>query len=279
MDLVSESRTFFRHDRGCELGCVSHAAIMKNSPGFAGMRIFGHYAFALLLRGSGHYKDANGFECDLKPGNLMWVFPDLPHHYGPHNNTTWDEIFFVFRGPIFDCLKNEGTLDRQKPVDFLQPLPYWFNRFCETAKFYMIPGQERSVKAITQLLSLIADIRLHQKWKSSKEVQWLEKAGQLLEANSSLADVAKQMNCSYETFRKQFTERSGLSPKQFQIKRRLEISCDLLHEGRTVKEVADVLGFTDEFYYSKLFRKTFGCSPSQYKSTPMFTSPKATESD
>ncbi|GJM68934.1 hypothetical protein HMSSN036_11500 [Paenibacillus macerans] len=40
---------------------------------------------------------------------------------------------------------------------------------------------------------------------------------------------------------------------------------DLLAEGnKKVKEVARELGFADEFYFSRIFKRTEGISPSEY---------------
>lgn len=39
----------------------------------------------------------------------------------------------------------------------------------------------------------------------------------------------------------------------------------LLHTRRTVKEIAHELGFDDELYFSRLFRRATGCSPTSFR--------------
>ena len=39
----------------------------------------------------------------------------------------------------------------------------------------------------------------------------------------------------------------------------------LLNEGFSVKEVSKKIGYNDEFYFSRLFKKSFGVTPSKLK--------------
>jgi AraC-like DNA-binding protein len=63
-----------------------------------------------------------------------------------------------------------------------------------------------------------------------------------------------------------FNRYYGISPKQYIIKLRLERAAELLlSEGLSVKEIAFTCGFTDEKYFSRLFKKKYGYSPTHLK--------------
>jgi len=48
--------------------------------------------------------------------------------------------------------------------------------------------------------------------------------------------------------------------------RRMEMAKRLLiNTDRSVSQVASLTGFADPFYFSRLFRKTQGCSPARYR--------------
>lgn len=49
--------------------------------------------------------------------------------------------------------------------------------------------------------------------------------------------------------------------------RRMSLACDLLAKGNNVSETAYKTGFSDPNYFSKVFKKTFGKSPSDYISS------------
>ena len=63
-----------------------------------------------------------------------------------------------------------------------------------------------------------------------------------------------------------FKEQTGYPPLQYINKLRIERAKQLLADaGLSVSECAETLGFTDVNYFSRLFRKFTGVSPSKYK--------------
>ena len=38
-----------------------------------------------------------------------------------------------------------------------------------------------------------------------------------------------------------------------------------LAEGKTVKETAQMVGYTDYFYFTKAFKKYYGCTPTEFR--------------
>jgi len=65
-------------------------------------------------------------------------------------------------------------------------------------------------------------------------------------------------------FRKLFTSRFGVGPKQYVLELRLRRAWDILAQGEysTVSQVAKQVGFDDPLYFSKQFRKIYGCAPT-----------------
>ncbi len=55
-------------------------------------------------------------------------------------------------------------------------------------------------------------------------------------------------------------------PIDYLIKYRMSVATNLLEQdGYSVKKVSEAVGYTDEFYFSRLFKKNFGISPSKVK--------------
>ena len=62
-----------------------------------------------------------------------------------------------------------------------------------------------------------------------------------------------------------FKETTGYSVIEFFNKIKVDKAKELIIEGdKKVKEVAQILGFTDEFYFSRIFKKIEGISPSEF---------------
>ena len=78
--------------------------------------------------------------------------------------------------------------------------------------------------------------------------------------------VCAALDLSYETTRRAFRRDTGITFNQY-IKGRLiqEASLRLLLTDRTVQQIAAGLGFTDEFYFSRLFKQKMEYSPREYR--------------
>jgi AraC-like DNA-binding protein len=78
-----------------------------------------------------------------------------------------------------------------------------------------------------------------------------------------LADIAK-LNPTY--FSNLFSQCMGLSPIQYINKRRVEEAQQLLlSTDQTLYQIARQVGFTDEYYFSRVFKKTVGIAPDHYR--------------
>lgn len=67
-------------------------------------------------------------------------------------------------------------------------------------------------------------------------------------------------------FFKCFLEKTGKSPARYFLDFRLESARIMIdgHRG-TLREIAELTGFYDEFYFSRMFKKKYGLSPARYR--------------
>ena len=64
-------------------------------------------------------------------------------------------------------------------------------------------------------------------------------------------------------FRKLFRQKTGLPPNEFLISIRMEKATDLLYNSPyTIAEIAEIIGYSDSHYFSRLYRKKKGVAPS-----------------
>ena len=83
----------------------------------------------------------------------------------------------------------------------------------------------------------------------------------------SLPAIAAELGVSYSHLRQTFTDRIGLSPKQYHCQVRLQKAQELLASTtRSVQEVADILGFHSAFQLSKQFKQHVGDAPQHWRS-------------
>ena len=81
-----------------------------------------------------------------------------------------------------------------------------------------------------------------------------------------VAALAEDFGTSEVYFRREFKKFYDCTPIEYIKKRRIELACQLLTEtGMSVKDISSYLSFEDEFYFSGLFRRKMGISPTQYR--------------
>lgn len=82
----------------------------------------------------------------------------------------------------------------------------------------------------------------------------------------NISDLALKACMSPHYFRKVFKEVTGLTPVDYINKLRINKAVQQLKENRcTVAEIAEMVGIYDINYFSRLFRKNMGCSPTEFR--------------
>ena len=62
-----------------------------------------------------------------------------------------------------------------------------------------------------------------------------------------------------------------LSPIKYITKKRISYACDLLVSNKhSVSDIASMAGYSDVYYFSRVFKENTGMSPSDYKKSLVF---------
>ena len=78
--------------------------------------------------------------------------------------------------------------------------------------------------------------------------------------------LAGKLFISPDYLRQVFRQNIGESPLGYLIRKRLETACELLNFTELpIGEVAQRVGLDNAYYFSRIFRKKLGCSPSEYR--------------
>lgn len=95
---------------------------------------------------------------------------------------------------------------------------------------------------------------------------------QNVQNNLSVKELAENCNLSEKHFRTLFTTHTGLSPKQYIIKTKLERAAFLLSfTSQSVTEISDELSFLSPAYFINRFKYYYKTTPSQYRKTHSIT--------
>lgn len=78
--------------------------------------------------------------------------------------------------------------------------------------------------------------------------------------------LARMENMSCTAFRTAFRQHTGVSPNEYIIAQRISAACQLLSQtDRSVSAIAADVGYPDQYYFSRIFRKKMGVPPLKYR--------------
>ncbi|MBI4977979.1 MAG: helix-turn-helix transcriptional regulator [Spirochaetes bacterium] len=222
------------------------------------------YALVYIAEGRGVYGEALGRQHELSPGDVFQRFPGITH---TDSMTTASKRYFIaVPREGYDLLRLTNALC-PVPV-FRVPMKHIVRRFDTIiAALKRVPDSHLAFTML-DMLSFIVDIHASGRVRqSSGSIRFDLAAAMLsrdLDTRVELPDIAERLGMNYNTFRKRFHERAGMSPADFRIRKRIERAMELLSQDIAVGAVAERLGYPDIYSFSAQFKRFTGMSPKSF---------------
>jgi AraC-like DNA-binding protein len=245
-------------------------------------RILQFYQIILISEGSGIFESEHTSEPRaVDAGSVLILFPGVWHRYAPDSAVGWAEHWVECQGPTFDEAVRTGIVQPSKPIlhTGLEPdLLRCFERCHGLAARGALANQHLLSTMGAHLLSVIGYLQSAPRFDRRID-ELIERAHALIalrcQERLSLPAIAAELGVSYSHLRQTFTERIGLSPKQYHCQVRLQKAQELLASTtRSVQEVADILGFHSAFQLSKQFKEHFGKAPHHWRAKQLRNLPR-----
>ncbi|MDC7228660.1 MAG: AraC family transcriptional regulator [Spirochaetales bacterium] len=255
------------------LTVIGTGRIKHDDFNISGMRVLKSYAVVFISKGQGKYfYDNQAAGIDLPEGCMFFLFPGMPHRYGPVNGD-WVQLWAVFTGEIPELLERQGLLSRSSFI--LKDIRRWdikssFEELIKLSERKPIDYQlQMSVIMYRMLLSTVPGISQGGEKFGAKEQLVEEIRSRLQENLLTRRPVSEILNIggySYNYLRAVFKEVTSSSPVQYLNRMRIEYVCEQLsYSSQSIKEIAYSAGFDDPQYFSRMFKKTTGITPGQYR--------------
>jgi AraC-like DNA-binding protein len=236
-------------------------------------RVLQFYQIILISEGAGIFESEHTREPRIvDSGSVLILFPGVWHRYAPDSAVGWTEHWIECQGSIFDEAVGTGIVQPTQPIlhTGLEPdLLRCFERCHALAARGALANQHLLSTMGAHLLSVIGYLQSSPRFDRRID-ELIERAHALIalrcQERLSLPAMAAELGVSYSHFRQTFTERIGLSPKQYHCQVRLQKAQELLASTTlSLQEVSDILGFHSAFQLSKQFKEHFGQAPQHWR--------------
>ena len=240
-------------------------------------RILDDFAMVYLVAGSGWFSAVGGQAQEVRPGDLMLLFPGIEHSYGPSIPGQWDEYWLMCSGSVFTGLQTTGLLDSRRPVWRPGVGSALRARFDHLVTARLITARQprnprvalaNEAALAAETLLLITFLAQADAAGAPEQPAWLIAACAKLDEDLSrpidLRQVARSNGLQYDAFRKAFTAAVGLPPARYRLERRIDRAKALLTAGSTPAQVAEALGFCDVYFFSRQFRLVTATTPGRF---------------
>ena len=233
---------------------------------------FPFYSLVYVAQGKGSYTDEQGNELPLTSGSLFQRRPGLLHSTMIDPGSNWLEYYFDCNTEYFQHLCEIGLLERDVAVYQLQhdgSIPAGFTRLREQLR--QSPDQQLA-DTLLNFLSFIRELirQGHLATATDDAEKMIEKAcfdfHRLLDKRIDIRAYCADNGFGYESFRKKFKKKLGISPTRYIVQKRLDQACHLLRASNySITEIADMLGYGSPFEFSNQFKNQFGVFPKHFR--------------
>lgn len=215
--------------------------------------------FVCYLSGAAEYIH-DGFAFSVKEGDVFYLARGSRYSIRVHDDSHYICVDFDFaETPEPNCLFSSGLPDAR--ADFRRMLHTWAKNE---------PGRKPRVLGILYGIYAAEQSSAARPYQPRTHGIFSEAASYILEHLSNpqlqVEEIAEAVSVSQVHLRRVFKAAAGETPVGYMTRQRLERARNMLmHSNFTIAEVAYSVGISDPFYFSRLFRQTYGISPGEYK--------------
>ena len=224
--------------------------------------------------GCNMYFDKDGTDTIVHAGHMVLYRPKEPQKYVYYAKDHTEVYWVHFTGSSVTNLLRSYGITKDKRVFYCGSDPEYKNLFS-----VMIKELQMCKSGYSEMLEMYLRqifIRLQRHFEqtimtdTSQIAEEIDKAIVYFSEHYNEAinvdAYAKQNHVSTNWFIRNFKMYTGTTPKQFILQKRINNAETLLQNKQyNIKEIAQIIGYDNPLYFSRIFQRTKGISPSEYR--------------
>lgn len=211
----------------------------------------------------------------IKENDFIILPPNTPYSFGADRTNPWTIYWIHFKGKLAPSFLSLPVIPQPISSDANSRLQDRIKMFEEIYENLELSFHSNHYNyASLCLFYFLASFKYVQQFRQIRnngiEKQFSQKVinymRENIEHNLTLEQFAKHFNYSPSHFSSLFQEETKQSPIKYFINLKIEKACQYLElSNLKISDIYPKLGFKDAAYFSRIFGKVMGTSPSKYK--------------
>jgi AraC family transcriptional regulator, arabinose operon regulatory protein len=209
------------------------------------------------------------------PADYFFIIPaGMIHSYRSDEQNPWSIYWIHFSGnksgnyTRFTC--QPMAIERGKTSRISDRVDLFSEIFRNLDRGFSIETLEYVNQCLPHLLASFTHLSQFRLIKESGEKDLVAQSINFMLENLTkklkLEEIAAETSLSASHYSRLFLNRTGHPPIDYFIQLKIQRACRLLdNSGWMIADVAREMGFEDQFYFSRVFRKVMGMSPVMYR--------------
>lgn len=230
------------------------------------------YQLIYITKGNACF-NINGQTEEIMEGNCILYRPGEFQYYTYHGNCAPEVYWIHFTGTgVNELLAAAGLSGRQRFTIGESSIPVnYYKKIITEMQLKRTLYNEAINAAFIELLvfigrKLCSDEKQGDVTRNENLHAVIELLNTHYKQNWSIEKLAGMVSLSPYRFMHNFKACTGMPAMEYLTNIRIEKAKDLLADSSlSIKEISDTVGYSDPLYFSTLFRRTTGMSPSLYR--------------
>ncbi len=233
------------------------------------------YILMYCIDGEGWIK-INGNKEKLSGGEVVILPKNNAHSYGSSSDNPWTIYWIHFDGSMAEYfsryMDKPLQIRTEKTSRISDRLELFEDIFSILKKGYSRHNLEYSVTVLFHFLGTLKYISAFRQSLTDRQSDpgMIDEAIHFMHENIQrqikLSEIAVYTGFSVSHFSLLFKQKTGFSPLNYFNQLRIQTACHHLDfTGLQINQIAKMVGFNDPLYFSRIFTKTMGCSPGEYR--------------
>jgi len=220
--------------------------------------------------------DSNEREITIHENTLLVIPPHTPHIYGAAETNPWSIYWFHLNGEAIGDFINSLDLNNSSlhvPASQAARIIEIFEQCYEILLYrgYVLKQYIYVSQTMRYLLGMFTLLSGEPHQDEMRNV-YVERAIQYMvehiQSSLTLDEIAHHVGLSKPHFVHLFKQVIRYSPIDYFLRLKIQRSCQYLDlTDYSIKEISKSVGIQDPYYFSRVFRKVMGQSPSEYRET------------